>query len=170
MLQLTKIFHFEMAHAICDYPGSCRHIHGHSYELHVTVASFENADNYIPSPGFEIDFKEIKHVVNDSVIGSFDHKLVLSNSYLVKNPMLVSLENLVIWSEEPTAENILIYILRTLEAVLPEKVVLSRLKLYETKDSYAEWIRPTEQRSVDSLTRIISEEKTKKDFTFITGN
>ena len=37
MLKLTKIFHFEMAHAIHGYAGACKHIHGHSYELHVTV-------------------------------------------------------------------------------------------------------------------------------------
>lgn len=28
MLTLTKIFHFEMAHAINGYPGSCKNIHG----------------------------------------------------------------------------------------------------------------------------------------------
>jgi 6-pyruvoyltetrahydropterin/6-carboxytetrahydropterin synthase len=170
MLQLTKIFHFEMAHAICNYPGSCRHIHGHSYELHVTVASSENGDTYISSPGFEIDFKEIKHLVNDTVVRSFDHKLVLSDSYLLKNPTLISLENLVIWTAEPTAENLLIYILRTLEAVFPNNVVLNKLKLYETKDSYAEWIRPTEQRSGDPLTRIMPERNTKNNLTLMTGN
>lgn len=41
MLQLTKIFHFEMAHAIDGYAGACKNIHGHTYELHVTVSAVE---------------------------------------------------------------------------------------------------------------------------------
>ena len=39
MLLLTKIFDFETAHAIDGYNGMCKNIHGHSYELHVTVGS-----------------------------------------------------------------------------------------------------------------------------------
>ena len=78
MLTLTKIFHFEMAHAIYGYLGACKNIHGHSYELHVTVTTSEQVKEFIPAPGFIIDFKEIKQVVFASVIQSLDHKLVLS--------------------------------------------------------------------------------------------
>lgn len=141
MLLLTKIFHFEMAHAICGYSGACRNIHGHSYELHVTVASSKGTEDFISTPGFEIDFKEIKKLVNESVIKSFDHKLVLSSAFLVENPALQSQENLVCWEAEPTAENLLIYIRRILENNLSKKVTLVKLKLYETKDSFAEWMK-----------------------------
>ncbi len=36
-VRLTKEFHFEMAHALWNYDGLCKHIHGHSYKLAVTV-------------------------------------------------------------------------------------------------------------------------------------
>jgi len=36
-LRLTKQFRFEGAHALTGYDGKCRHIHGHSYILFVTV-------------------------------------------------------------------------------------------------------------------------------------
>lgn len=140
MLFVTKIFHFEMAHAIYRYPGVCRNIHGHSYTLHVSVSSSGSSDDFIPTPGFEIDFKEIKKVVVGSVIKSLDHKLILSRDYLAQYPTLLSLENLVVWEAEPTAENLLIYIRRLLENSLPEGVKLAKLKIYETKDSYAEWL------------------------------
>ena len=68
MLTLTKILHFEMAHAISGYSGSCKNIHGHSYELHVTVSSAANEIDFIPAPGFLIDFKEIKKLVTELVI------------------------------------------------------------------------------------------------------
>ncbi|WP_298296912.1 6-carboxytetrahydropterin synthase [Hydrotalea sp.] len=140
MLRLTKIFYFEMAHAIYGYPGACKNIHGHSYELQVTVSSVHNYKNYIPAPGFVIDFKEIKKLVNTAVIEYFDHKMILSRNFLMENPSFSSLENLVAWEAEPTAENILLYIKQILNEKLPRELKLVQLKLYETKDSYAEWI------------------------------
>lgn len=141
MIRLTKIFHFEMAHAIYGYGGACRHIHGHSYELEVSVCSAGYFENYIPAPGFVIDFKEIKKLVNTCIIEAFDHKMVLSVNFLTEHPSLSAQENLVTWEVEPTAENLLIYIQKTLSYHLPENIQLTRLKLYETKDSYAEWLK-----------------------------
>lgn len=140
MLLVTKIFRFEMAHAVYGYPGACKNIHGHSYELHVAVSGNALGNEYIPAPGFEIDFKEIKKLVTEWVIKPFDHKLVLSRAYLHKNPILHSQENLITWEAEPSAENLLIYIRKMLENNLPKNLILAKLKLYETKDSYAEWV------------------------------
>ncbi len=128
-----------MAHAIHGYPGACKNIHGHSYELHVTVCSSDNYEQYIPAPGFVIDFKEIKNLVNDAIIYKFDHKLILSQAFLLKNPSFLLQENLVSWPVEPTAENMLLFIQQTLAEKLPADIKLVQLKLYESKDSYAEW-------------------------------
>lgn len=130
-----------MAHAIHGYAGACKNIHGHSYELHVTVSSNNvPSDDYIPAPGFIFDFKKLKKLVKLSITEKFDHKLLLSHNYLSKNPSLNSQQNLVEWEFEPTAENLLIYIRKELETNLPEDIRLISLKLYETKDSYAEWV------------------------------
>lgn len=128
-----------MAHAIHGYPGSCKNIHGHSYELHVTVTAGKESRHYIPAPGFILDFKELKQIVTSAIIQTFDHRLLLSRSYLLGNPAIKSQENLVTWEAEPTAENLLVYMKETLFEKLSEKVKLVKLKLYETKDSYAEW-------------------------------
>lgn len=141
MLQLTKIFHFETAHALHGYAGACKNIHGHSYELHVTVSSVNDYQNYIPAPGFMIDFKEIKKLVNILVVEKFDHKVILSKDFLSENPSFLSQENLVIFEAEPTAENLLIYILSNIQKDLPSNIQLVKLKLYETNDSYAEWVK-----------------------------
>jgi len=141
MLQLTKIFHFETAHALHGYAGACKNIHGHSYELHVTVSSVNDYQNYIPAPGFMIDFKEIKKLVNILVVENFDHKVILSKDFLSENPSFSSQEDLVILEAEPTAENLLIYILSNIQKGLPSNIQLVKLKLYETNDSYAEWVK-----------------------------
>ena len=138
MLQVTRIFRFEMAHAIHGYTGACRHIHGHSYELHVSASQVNGEDDYLPAPGFVMDFKELKHLM-EPIITSLDHKLVLSRDYLNKHSGLHDLENLVTWEHEPSAENILTFIRLSLQKTLPPTTELHKLKIYETKNSYAEW-------------------------------
>ena len=139
MLALTKIFHFEMAHAIHGYSGSCKNIHGHSYELHVTVSAAISDEVYVAAPGFLIDFKEIKKMVNVSVVKKLDHHLLLSEDFLKVNLSFSTAENLVIFEAEPTAENLLIYIRNILVKKFSQNIQLTRLKLFETIDSYAEW-------------------------------
>jgi 6-pyruvoyltetrahydropterin/6-carboxytetrahydropterin synthase len=139
MLEVAKIFHFEMAHAIHGYPGKCRHIHGHSYVLHVQVGAVENTDEQINGTGLILDFSELKKRVNECVINGLDHKLILSEKFLEAHPALASLENLVSWKVEPSAENLLIFIRKQLRDQLPENVSLNGLTLYETKDSFAVW-------------------------------
>ncbi|MBS1750697.1 MAG: 6-carboxytetrahydropterin synthase [Bacteroidetes bacterium] len=138
MIRLTKIFTFETAHALYGYDGPCKDIHGHSYELHVTLTSPEAGEDYIPSPGIAFDFKEIKRIVNSAIIKTLDHKLILSSAFLKNNPAFSSPENLLVWEAEPSAENMLIYIKKKLSEHLPNEVILVYLKLYETKNSYAE--------------------------------
>jgi 6-pyruvoyltetrahydropterin/6-carboxytetrahydropterin synthase len=133
-----------MAHAVYGYAGPCKNIHGHSYELHVTVSAAHNESEYIPLPGFMADFKDIKKWVQAAVIENFDHSLLLSADFIAANPTISSLKNLVIFEAEPTAENLLIYIRLILDKIFPENLKLIHLKLFETKDSYAEWQLPAD--------------------------
>jgi len=143
MITLTKIFRFETAHAIYNYPGSCAHIHGHSYELHVAVKSnelvFEKDETYLSGLGIVMDFKELKTIVQNSVVNLLDHKLLLSKKFIEVNK-ISDLVDLTIFDFEPTAENLLIYIKREITKQLPKHVQLASLKLWETHDSCAEWL------------------------------
>jgi 6-pyruvoyltetrahydropterin/6-carboxytetrahydropterin synthase len=139
MLRLTKIFHFETAHALYGYEGACSYIHGHSYTLHVTIANQQGNDDYIPSPGIILDFKELKQMVTTAVISHFDHRLLLSEQYIKANVVLATDNNIFVMEAEPSAENMLIFIRGALEKVLPVGIRLAALKLFETADSYAEW-------------------------------
>jgi 6-pyruvoyltetrahydropterin/6-carboxytetrahydropterin synthase len=127
-----------MAHALNGYKGDCKYIHGHSYELHVTVRSIISEDSYINPPGFVIDFKELKKLIKEKVIEKFDHRLVLSQAFLKENPIGFQ-ENLFVFEAEPSAENLLIYISRILRKNLSPDIKLIKLKLFETRDSYAVW-------------------------------
>lgn len=122
MLSLTKVFHFETGHALNEYEGACKNIHGHSYELRVSVTTSNQSDDFLPAPGFIIDFKEIKKIVTQKIVDHLDHKLILSKAYLQKHPQFNELENLIIWDFEPSAENILLFIKNTLFNEFPEEI------------------------------------------------
>jgi 6-pyruvoyltetrahydropterin/6-carboxytetrahydropterin synthase len=139
MISITKIFRFEAAHAIHHYPGSCANIHGHSYELHVTVRAKQPSDDFLKGLGILIDFKELKALVQQHAIKKLDHKLILSKAYLAEVKPTLTEEELVVFEVEPTAENFLIYLRDQIGTHLPETVQLTSLTLWETRDSYAEW-------------------------------
>ncbi|WKZ61390.1 MAG: 6-carboxytetrahydropterin synthase [Cyclobacteriaceae bacterium] len=138
MITLTKIFRFESAHAIHGYPGACANIHGHSYELHVSVTDNRGSENFIDGMGIAMDFKDLKTIVQTSVIYKLDHALILSQAYLASIPS-VPWEKLITFEYEPTAENLLIFIRNEITESLPEHIQLTALRLWETRDSYAEW-------------------------------
>jgi 6-pyruvoyltetrahydropterin/6-carboxytetrahydropterin synthase len=140
MISITKIFRFETAHAIFGYEGPCAHIHGHSYELHVRVGAEQNENGYISGTGIIIDFKELKSIVQTSVIKKLDHKLVLSKEYLANTSNRFLNQEVVVFEAEPTAENLLIFIRNEIQNLFPTNIKLQKLTLWETRDSYAEWI------------------------------
>lgn len=139
MITISKIFRFEAAHAIHRYPGSCAQIHGHSYELEVTVKAKEFSEGFIPGPGIVMDFKDLKSIVQDCALRLLDHKLILSRAYLAESKNSYSKEELVIFDAEPTAENLLVFLKAKIAPRLPQGIELDSLKLCETRDSFAVW-------------------------------
>lgn len=140
MVRLTKIFRFETAHALHGYAGACSHVHGHSYVLHVTVEGRERIEEPIGGTGILLDFKELKRIVQESIITMFDHKLLVSKVFLENNTLDLPADSICIMKEEPSAENMLLYASRKIEGQLPAHVRLAKLVLWETQDSYAEWL------------------------------
>ncbi len=142
MLSVTKIFRFEAAHVIHGYPGKCARIHGHSYVLHVTIGLKEVAEGYLPGTGMVMDFSDLKRLVNHKVVDRLDHRLIVSQAWCQARQPAFSADEMVVMEAEPTAENILQWLVREIQQVLPEQIQLVHLRLYETQDSYAEWQAP----------------------------
>jgi 6-pyruvoyltetrahydropterin/6-carboxytetrahydropterin synthase len=106
---LSKRFRFEAAHRLPRYQGPCFHLHGHSYELHVTLEMPVD-----PESGMTLDFFHLEEIVRDRVLARLDHKNI--------NDTL----------ENPTAENIAIWIWNELKPAFPAMI---EIKLHETPDS-----------------------------------
>ena len=108
-MRVSKRFRFEAAHRLPRYEGPCFHLHGHSYELHVTLEMPID-----PETGMTVDFFRLETAVREKVLDRLDHRSV--------NDTL----------ENPTAENITLWIWEQLKSQFPQLV---EVKLYETPDS-----------------------------------
>ena len=141
MFYLTKIFHFEAAHALNGYDGKCRNIHGHSYELRVTVKGMPLNEPDNPKNGMVIDFHDLKSIVNQEVVDKLDHSFIIGNN-MPKDFVEITKKNfdkVVELPYQPTTENMLADFAEKIKARLPQHVKLYSVTLQETRDSIAEW-------------------------------
>ena len=140
-IRVTKIFPFEMAHALWNYDGACKNIHGHSYKLFVTLTGTPVNNSKNPKNGMVIDFGDIKKIIKPIIENEFDHAFLIcedADSQALKhdNQMFSKLR---IVKFQPTVENLLSYLADIIKGKLPESVNLHSLKLQETETAYAEW-------------------------------
>jgi 6-pyruvoyltetrahydropterin/6-carboxytetrahydropterin synthase len=108
-MEIYKEFSFDSAHFLPNVPvgHKCREMHGHTYRLKVFIKG-----GLDPNLGWIMDFKDLKDALIP-VIDQLDHKLINNIGGL----------------ENPTAENITVWIWQQIKPSLP---LLSRIELYET--------------------------------------
>jgi len=102
---------FDAAHFL---PGheKCGKMHGHTYRVEVVVSGeLKN--------GMIMDFAELKEVVGKAV-QDYDHNVL--NEFI----------------ENPTCENLCMAIFERVSKILPEEVILVRVRVYENPDKWAE--------------------------------
>jgi 6-pyruvoyltetrahydropterin/6-carboxytetrahydropterin synthase len=141
IIRITKEFKFESAHALKDYDGLCRNIHGHSYELKITVSGTPITDETSPKLGMVMDFGDLKKIVREEIVEKFDHSVVLYNKMpasLIKE-LKHQFERIIVTDYNPTSEKMLIDFAQRIRARLPENLELKYMLLRETVTSYAEW-------------------------------
>lgn len=141
MFYLTKVFHFEAAHALNGYDGKCRNIHGHSYELRVTVKGMPLDEPGNPKNGMVIDFHDLKQIVNQEVVDKLDHAFIIGNN-MPKDFVEITkrdFDKVVELPYQPTSENMLADFAERIKKRLPQHVELYSVTLQETRDNIAEW-------------------------------
>lgn len=116
-MTLSKEFEFDSAHNLIDYHGKCENLHGHTYQLRVTLLGTPSEES--GKSGMILDFGILKSVVKEKVISKLDH------AYL--NDIV----------PQSTAENLSLWIWQQLEEELHgENYELYEIKLWETKTSF----------------------------------
>lgn len=109
---LVKKFEFDAAHNLINYYGKCERLHGHTYKLVVKLEGKRGSEDMV------FDFVALKKIVNEEIIEKFDHHYI--------NDII----------NQPTAENIAIYIWDKLKPLLKrENCRLYEVQVWETKTS-----------------------------------
>lgn len=113
---ITRRYHFEAAHFLPFVADDhkCRRLHGHNYEIEVTVT------DQVKANGFLIDFADLDKVVQP-LVDRIDHRCL----------------NDIHGLENPTAELIAEWFL---DQLIDHSV--TGIRCYETKDCYAEIVLP----------------------------
>lgn len=107
-MQIEVDFRFAAAHALPLYDGPCKRMHGHNYKLRVvTEAALD------PKTGIAMDFGDVQKVVAREIMPKCDHQVL--NDFM----------------ENPTAENVILWMWEVLEGPLPQ---LKELRLWETDE------------------------------------
>lgn len=140
-IRVTKKFRFEMSHALWQYDGLCKNIHGHSYELFVTLIGTPINDSSSPKNGMVLDFSDLKKIVKEPIIDKFDHALVVNNQGDIAFEDLHSQspDKFIELPFQPTCELLVAHFAEIIKTKLPSDVELHSLRLFETATSYAEW-------------------------------
>lgn len=110
--ELTVKGHFDAAHHLYGYPGECRNLHGHTWDVEVTVAGTE-----LDEIGIVYDFKTLKGDLG-RVLGDYDHVLINE----VEPFDRIS----------PTAENLARVICERLQQVVDPRVRVTEVVVWES--------------------------------------
>jgi len=135
-MKITCRVEFDAGHRLLNYKWRCRHLHGHRYVVEMTVESFQ-----LDETGFVADFGEIEGVLKDWIDTYWDHGLILHELDPV-HPAIRSVltdQRVYVMSKNPTAENMAIVLWDAMQMNLPNKINLTRIRLYETPDSWADY-------------------------------
>lgn len=103
----------------------------------------------LSSNGMVVDFKDLKKVMHD-VLDPLDHSLVLAK----EDPAIAiiadmeatngAVQRIHVWHENPTAESFAHYAALEIQAhlLLHKSTMVTRVRVWETATSFAEWERP----------------------------
>lgn len=112
MYELSVKGHFDAAHALHGYPGECRELHGHTWDVEVCVRGTELDDI-----GIVYDFKRLKEDLA-AVIEPYDH------GYLNDVPPFDEIN--------PTAENLARVIFEALSETVDPSVEVVEVAVWES--------------------------------------
>lgn len=117
MFELTVELEFDAAHFLRGYKGKCERLHGHRYRVATTISTAK-----LGKDGLAYDFREMKLQLG-KVIEAWDHHCLNEVPPFDK--------------VNPSAENIAFTVYGLLSPVLPRKISLREVTVWESPGSRA---------------------------------
>lgn len=129
-MMLTVHHHFDAAHRLSKHPGKCNNLHGHRWEVEVTVEADELNKN-----DMVVDIGDIKKIIDE-----YDHSLLVNKE--VDRGLHDFVEKagwkMTSFLGDPTSERICKVLKDKLENKL--KVKVREISVWESPDAYVELI------------------------------
>jgi 6-pyruvoyltetrahydropterin/6-carboxytetrahydropterin synthase len=141
-MELTTTYVFDAAHRIAGHPGKCAWLHGHTYNLDVTVTS-----PTLNPLGMVMDFDDLGDAVRKAVLDLWDHATLLA----VNDPLGPAIsavqreapDRVVLLPGHPTVEVLTREAWTRIESRLPAGITLERIAIRETPSCGSAISRPT---------------------------
>ena len=141
MPSCTRRFVIDAGHRVLGHQGKCRHLHGHRYEIEVTVSS-----RGLDALGMVVDFSVIKDKVGKWLDDNLDHNLILHPD----DPLLQDPGNAEVFAgrspfvmphgKNPTAENLAFLVYKQAgELLRPDGLWIDHVRVYETENCWADF-------------------------------
>src|SRR5581483_747704 len=136
---ITKEFTFEASHHLPGHRGKCRHLHGHSYRLEISLRGpLINAPGQ-SDDGMVMDFDDLKRIVNHTIIEELSDAVPRGNAARPIEQGGMDHNHLNdVTGIRTTAENLVHWIWDALVAGGVPDALIYRIRLWETAKGYAE--------------------------------
>jgi 6-pyruvoyltetrahydropterin/6-carboxytetrahydropterin synthase len=128
ILEICKEYTFDAKHQLPYHNGKCKEDHGHTYRLIICLkGDIQDVHASNPESGMVVDFARLDDVVKPIVEEFLDHT------------------DLSVFMSYPTAERLVVVLMdmfsTRIDALYGNKIVLSKVRLYEGLKAYVEWQR-----------------------------
>jgi 6-pyruvoyltetrahydropterin/6-carboxytetrahydropterin synthase len=140
MITVTRYHDISCGHRVCEHESRCRQLHGHNYRIHFTC---RGGNGGLDSIGRVIDFSEIKNRLCTWLEAEWDHRMLLWHNDPWLSAVLSIDPTVVPVPFNPTAENMALYLLRTVGPSVLEGTGISlvNVRIEETRKCSAEVAR-----------------------------
>lgn len=146
-MRITRRLEFDAGHRIPDHASQCRHLHGHRYVIEITLSGDVIDAAGQANNGMVMDFGEIKSIAKNHLVDDWDHAFLVFRHDTVVAEFLATLpgHKTVVLDLVPTAENLAQIAFERLTPLYRDnfgnKLILERIRLYETPNCWADAVR-----------------------------
>lgn len=137
MSQATRRIGIDAGHRVTRHESKCRHVHGHRYEVEITV------EGELDHAGRVLDFGCLKDVVGGWLMDSMDHGYIAAPWDEVADQLEASGFKVYRMPDgmEPTAENIASHVMVQARILLADRGIrVTHVRVYETPSCWADCV------------------------------
>lgn len=148
VISITRRLEFDAGHRLPNHRSQCRNVHGHRYAIEITLTADVIHEDGAADDGMVMDFGDIKRIAREKLVDLWDHAFLVHREDRAMVDFLAAIagHKTVVLEVVPTAENLAQLAFGILQHAYRDRygheLALSRVRLYETPNCWADAIAP----------------------------